>query len=182
MTLASVVISGATAQVLGLAQVGVVVDVAVEGGHHVGGDGPVPLLGVQGVGVGLGDDPDARPPGMADHGGAGAGRGEGPSEEGVGANGGAQRLDVVAEFADLRRRLVHEAQAAPDRPDRPGLEAGRRRPGLHDGVVRIQLVSIYQDVQAGGVPTPHLEAVDRGQRHLDGPPAVQGGDRACRPA
>jgi hypothetical protein len=54
------------------AEVGVVVDVAVERGHHVrarvGGRRRFELLAVERVRVGFGDDADARPAGVTEHG------------------------------------------------------------------------------------------------------------------
>ena len=58
---------GHDGQVLGLAQIHVVVDVAVERRDHVRPEPSTGLLGVDRMGVGLGDDPDARPPGVTEH-------------------------------------------------------------------------------------------------------------------
>ena len=40
----------------------------------------------------------------------------------------------------------------------------------------------HQHVEAGRVPAPHLQTVERGQGHVDGPPAVQRTGRSCRAA
>ena len=99
------------------------------------------------------------------------------ASSGVAADGRPQGPDVVAELADLGRRLVHEAQAAGRRAHRarrrtadrrPAPPAGRRPPGR-----QIQAMTGHQHVDSGRVPAPDLQAIERGQGHLDRPPPVQ---------
>ena len=92
--------------------------------------------------------------------------GDGQVQQGVVADGGAQHRGVVAQLADLGRRLVDEAQVALGRdPHRAGGEqrvvgaAGeqrRRRPGRS----RSRPWPCTSSIEAGGVPAADLEAVD----------------------
>ena len=137
---------------------------------------PVLLLGVERVGVGLGDDADAGPAGVAEHRGPAVGRGQGQGQQGVVADGRPQRRGVVAELADLGGRLVDEAEATPGRGAPPRTRTADRRPGRQEGptgLCEVQAVAAHQQVQPGRVPAPDLQAVERGQGDLDRPPAVQ---------
>ena len=132
---------------------GMVVDVPVEGGDDVAAVSAVQLLGVERMGVRLGNDPDTRPTGVADHGGPRPGAGQGPGEEGIAADGGPQGLDVVAQFADLGRGFVHEAEAPGWRPDGARSEERIGTPPRHRGtdrrVVEVQVVAGDQHVDSG---------------------------------
>ena len=127
---------GGDAQAVQRLEVGVVVDVAVEGADDVGrvGRPARDLLGVQRVGVGLADDADARPPGVARRTVTlGVGRAQGEAQQLVVGDGGAEGPGVVAQLADLGRRLVDEAEVAAGRADGAAAEQGvalaRRRAG-----------------------------------------------------
>jgi hypothetical protein len=149
----------------------VVVDVAVQGGNHVrplGVDGAVPrvLVAVDRVGVGLGDDADAGPAGVAEHGNPRARCGESQMQQTVVPDRRPQRSRVVAQLADLGRRLVHERQdAAVGDPHRAGgvqgvLAAGREaRRQLR--LVELEPVVPDEEVEPGRIPSPHLQPVDR---------------------
>jgi hypothetical protein len=114
-------------------EVGVVVDVAVEGTDDVRGAGraarAVELLGVERVGVGLADDPDARPPGVTHDGELCLRRTQGEAQQLVVRDGSADGPGVVAQLADLRRRLVDEAQLATGGSHRTAPEQGVGLPG-----------------------------------------------------
>ena len=137
--------------------------------------------------LGSRDDADAGPAGVAEHGDLGPRAAQGEAQEGVVGDAGAQRPGVVAELADLGRRLVHEGQAAARRsgrapiwnsgsPARSATEAGDRR------VVHVEAVVPDEDVQPGRVAAAHLHAVDRRQRLLDREVAGQRAGPASRPA
>ena len=181
---------GRGGQALGGPQLDVVVDVAVEGGGHVGRrrrTAAAVLLAVERVGVGLADEADAGPAGVAEHGDLGVGAGQGPAEEAVAGDGGPHGPDVVAQLADLGRRLVDEGQAGPAgsgrwiRPDGARPEQRVAGPGGDLGVGRVEPVAGDQQVQAGGVAAPHLEPVDGRQGDLDRPVGLEGGVARSRP-
>jgi hypothetical protein len=172
-------------QIVGGPQLDVVVDVAVEGGQHVRPLAAVGLDRVERVGVGLGDDPDAGPPGVPEHGRQRARDGERPAEQLVLAQGRPQGGAVVAELADLGRRLVGEDEGPAPDPHRPGGE--ERVAGATDQLVRhrrlreVEAGTLDEHGDPGRVPAADLEPVEGRQRHLDGPPAVGGVDGG-RPA
>ena len=117
---------GVDRQVVGDLQIGVVVDVAVEHGDGVRAlRATTGLVAVHRVAVRFADDPDARPPRVAEHRQPGGGRIERCAQEVVGGDRGAQRADVVAELADLGGGLVDEAE-------RLAGEAHARRSGTAD--------------------------------------------------
>ena len=118
-----------------------VVDVAVE---HADDErrrraaGLLELVAVDRVGVGLGDDADAGPAGVAEHGDLGPFAAQRQAQQAVGARRPRGIAGVVAELADLGRRLVHDRQRRPAKRAAPALEqrvarsarrARRRRPG-----------------------------------------------------
>ena len=116
------------AELVGDPEIGVVVDVAVEGRDHVraraGGRRRLELVAVDRVGVRLGDDADARPPRVTEHRGACRRRRDRDAQQVVAGDRGTQRTGVVAELADLGGRLVDERQHAVDQPHRTGLVGG----------------------------------------------------------
>ena len=93
---------------------------------------------------------------------------------------GAQRSRVVAQLADLGRRLVHERQdtAVGDSHRAGGVERvltpGGEASGQF-GLVELEPVVPDEEVEPGRVPPAHLQPVDRGQRQLHG---VEAGQRA----
>ncbi len=158
-------------QPVGGAQVGVVVDVTVQRGHDVRRLRTARLLefeGVERVGVGLADDADTRPSGVAQDRHAGVGRLDRPSKQRIGVQRPSQRGGVVAEFTDLGGRLVHERDALVGLHDGAGLEQwvgaalgdeGGQRAGL-------DVVTPHEHVEASRVTASHLEPVDRRERLL----------------
>ena len=169
-------------------EVGVVVDVAVEDADGVRrrvATALLQLLAVHRVGVGLGDDADAGPTGVPEHGDLGPLTLQRLAQEGVLLDLGPQRAGVVAELADLGRRLVHDRQRRTDEARRPGLEQRiAAAAGQCGGDVRIgclELVVPHEDVHAGRVAAAHLHAVDRRQRLLDGQVAGEGGRAGVAP-
>ena len=94
------------------------------------------------------------------------GRGQRQLQELVGAQPVAQGRGVVPQLADLRRGLVDDDQHAVGQPGRSAGE-GRMVPvgqgAGDDGVRRVQAVAGELHLQAGGVPAPDLEAVQRGE-------------------
>ena len=77
------------------------------------------------MGVRLADDADRGPAGVGQDGGLGAvGLDDGPVEEAIGGDGCPHGRGVVAQLADLGRRLVDEAEVTVDHPDRPVDEEG----------------------------------------------------------
>ena len=168
------------AQAVGHAQVGVVVDVAVQ--HPDDERLPVTaalleLLAVDRVGVGLGDDADAGPSGVAEHGDLGPLAAERRPQEAVGLYRGAQHSRVVAELADLGGRLVDERQRRPDELRGARLEQRIAGPlgqrGGHRRVIRSEVVVPDEHVDARRIAAAHLHAIDRRQRLLDGEVAGQ---------
>ena len=150
-----------------------VVDITIQRCHHVGRLRATWLFEferVQRVGVGFADDADAGPTRVAEQRHPGPRRLQRPTQQSVGAQCPAQRGGVVAEFADLGGRLVHERQA------RPGVDDGARleqRVGAAFGNERgerlgFDVVAPDEHVQAGRVTPAHLEPVDRGERLLHG--------------
>ena len=129
MTLASVVISAARRRPSAVREVGEVVDVAVEHGGDVGPVGALELGAVERVGVGLGDDPDARPAGVAEHHGRCGVAGQRQPQQVVADDRRAQARGVVAELADLGRRLVDEAEVALGGADGAATGTAGRPPG-----------------------------------------------------
>ncbi len=103
---------GGQPETVGRLQVGEVVHVAVQGGRHVRAGRAVHLEAVDRVGVGLGDDPDARPPGVAQHDSRGTVTRQRQAEEVVGLQISPHGSGVVAQLADLGGRLVDEAEVA----------------------------------------------------------------------
>ena len=152
-------------------QLGVIVDVAVEGAYDIraGSAGPG-LVGVERVGVGRGDQPHACPSGVGHHRGPDLGRSQGPGQERVGPEGVAEGSHVVTELADLRRCFVHHGQAAFRSPHGQRAEKGVGRPRSDQGpqlrAGQVEAVAGQHEVQTGGVPAPHFEAVERTERHL----------------
>ncbi len=160
--------------------VGMVVDVAVE---HRNGVRQLPgaglrcarllhLVTVHRVAVGFADDADAGPASVTEHRDAGIGPREGTAQELIVVHGGAQCLDVVAQFADLRGRLVDEAQSVAGQPHGTALEQrvavalGDR--GRHRRIGEVEAVVPDQHMDACAVAAAHLHAVDRGERLLNG--------------
>ena len=162
------------AQAVGHLEVAVVVHVAVEDPDEVRrhlATALLQLLAVDGVGVGLGDDPDAGPAGVPEHGDLRSLGLQRLAQEGVLLDLVPQRPGVVAELPDLGRRLVHDRQRRADEPRRARLEQGvARAAGQRGGDVGVrghQPVVPHQDVHAGGVAAAHLHAIDRRQGLLD---------------
>ena len=163
--------------------VGVVVDVAVEHGDHVRSAADLfELLAVQRVAVGLADDPDARPTGVAEHAEPRVGMRQSEAQQVVAGNRGAKGASVVAELADLGSCLVHEAEAVTGDAHRAVLEqrigvAFEQHP-LQRRVRHRQAVVPHEQVQPGRVAAAHLESIERRQRLLHCQVAGQSGDRA----
>ncbi len=155
-----------------------VVDVAVEGTEDIRPIDPAELLGVEGMGVGLRDDADARPAGVAEDGAACLGIDQCQLEQRIGADGRPQGPGVVPELTHLGGRLVDEAQLAEGRAHRHGGEhrvggtGGEHREQL--GTLQLQTVAADEQVQAGRIAAPDLEAVERRERRLDRPQCVEG--------
>ena len=153
--------------------VGVIVDIAVEHGDHVGGAARLlELFTVERVTIGFADDPDACPPCMPEHGHARVGLRQREPQQRVCCKGRAQGAGVVAEFADFLGRLVHETEALASDAHRTVLEqwicVAFGEHSSYDRVGNRQSVVPYEQVQAGGVATTHLEAIERRQRLLHG--------------
>ena len=103
---------GGQPEPVGRLQISEVVDVTVEGRRHVRTGRAVELQAVDGMGVGLRDDADARPARVAEDDGGGALVGQRQSQQIVGEHVGAHGRRVVTELTDLRGRLVDEAEVA----------------------------------------------------------------------
>ena len=142
------------------------------------------LVAVDGVGVGLGDDADAGPAGVAEHGELGPGAAQGQAQQGVGGDGLAHHPGVVAELADLGRRLVHDRQGPAGEAGGAGLEqrvaAALGERGDDGGIVDVEVVVPHEDVDAGRVAAADLHAVDRRQRLLDRQVPAERGRRRRR--
>ena len=168
-------------------EVGVVVDVAVERSHHVRalGVGARLLFLVEWVGVGLGDDADAGPAGVAEQRDPGRGRTQGCPQQVVAVDGGANDAAVVTQFTDLGGGLVDEAQAPVHDPDGPGRE--ERIPGAsgderrYSRVGEVQAVVPHEEVHPGRVATTNLEPVQHRQRLLDEQVALESGRAGITP-
>ena len=171
---------GRQAEPAGRLQVGEVVDVAVEGGGDERPALALHLEAVHRVGVGLADDPDARPSGVAEDQRrrplARQGEAEEVVDEEIGAHGGR----VVAELADLRGGLVDEAEVSLRgahrlRPEEVVAGASGDE-ALHRRVGEIEVVITHEHGEPGTVAAAHLEAIEGGEglvdgrAHLDGRP------------
>ena len=88
-------------------EVGVVVDVAVQHREDERRRA-IDLFAGDGMGIGLGDDADTRPTGVADDCHPCAGLGEHMTQNVVGHHLASDGTGVVPEFADLGRCFVHE--------------------------------------------------------------------------
>ena len=174
---------GADAQPVGGLEIGEVVDVAVERGGDVGAVGAADLVGVEGVGVGAGDDADRRPAGVAPgrrprHRARSSARRSSPSA----CDGGPDRPGVVAELTDLGRRLVDERQARRSAGPPPGRRTARRggRPARRRGRARSRSRPWPRTSTCSPAESrPRTSSRSmRGQRLLDGQvPADRGRDR-----
>ena len=130
------------------------------------------LEAVDRVGVGLADDADARPARVPEDQRRRPIPRQGQAQQVVGQQVGPHRGGVVAELADLGRRLVHEAEVPLGGAHRlrseevvagpAGDEAG------HRGVGQIEAVVADEHGEPGAVAAAHLEAVEGGERLLDG--------------
>ena len=122
------------------------------------------------MGVGLGDDADRRPAGVAQDQTLDVVGTERQVQELVVGHRGAQRGGVVAELADLGRGLVDEQQHAVDQPDRARGERAvvplGERPA-QDRVVGRDPMTGELDLDAGGVASTDLEPVDRRERLVE---------------
>ncbi len=159
------------AQTMANLDVGMVVDIAVQHGHHVRSPtGLLELFAVQRVAIGLTDDADAGPSRVPEDREPGVGLRQRQTQQPIGADRGAQRLGVVAEFADLGGRLVHEPEALACDPNRAVLEEGvalalAEHP-LHGRIRHRQAVVPDEQVEPGRIATPHLETIECRQRLL----------------
>ena len=132
-----------------------------------------------GMRVGLGDDPDARPARVREHGDARRVGAQREPQQVVGADLGAEARGVVAELADLGRGLVDEREIAVGDAHRARREQRVGGAALEQprdvGIGEIEIVTGDEHVQAGGVAAAHLEPVERRERDLD---RVVAGERA----
>ena len=165
-------------------EIGVVVDVAVEHRGHVrlgARTGPVAFVATERVGIGFGDDADAGPTGVAQHRHPGRVVGECETQQRVGPDRGAQRGGVVAQLADLGRRLVHERDAPVGGAHHPGPKqriaaALGQQPGDRR-VIEVERVVAHEEVETGRVAPAYLEPVDGTERDLYRPQPVDRGTR-----
>ena len=163
-------------QVVKSDQLGVVVDVAVERGGGIRRPEPIDLLVIERMGVCLRDDADACPPRVRQDDDLRAIARERLPEQLVADDGRAQHRDVVAELADLGRRLVHEADHVVIEPHRSRSmqRVGPLRAAFPNRrIVEIERVMANDHFDAGGVTPAHLEAVHRRERDLDGEVPVE---------
>ena len=172
---------GRQAQPAGRLQVGEVVDVAVEGGRDERPRLAFHLEAVHRMGVGLADDPDARPPGVAEDQRRRPLAREGEAEEVVDEEIGAHGGGVVAELADLRGGLVDEAEVSLRgahrlRPEQVVARASGDE-ALHRGVGEIEAVITHEHGEPGAVAAAHFEAVEGGQGLVDGRARLDGRPR-----
>ena len=145
-------------------QLTVIVDVSVQRGDHARGLRGPRLHLVDGMGIGLIDQADARPPGVAQHGDPGLLGLERTAQQVVGLDRRAQLTHVVAELADLARHLVDEAEMTVRRGD--GAAAQQRIAALLElrgdiGLAQVEPVAGDQQLESGGVPSADLEPVER---------------------
>jgi hypothetical protein len=154
-------------------QVGVIVDVTVEGGDEIRRSRRrLEFLAVHGVRIGFGNDADARPPRVPEHGHPGTLATDEQPQQVVGGNGGTHDARVVAEFADLGGRLVHE---------RPCIRRDAHGTGSEQGIVATigekrddarvvvaHAVVPHRHVHARRVASAHFESVECGECLLDG--------------
>jgi hypothetical protein len=174
------------AQVVLGAQVGMVVDVAVQRSDDVRRTCTTGLFEferVQRVRVRLADDADARPAGVTEDRDLGRRRLQRSTEQRVGNERPAQCRGVVAQLADLCSCLVDERQTPTRAHDGAGLEE-RIGPAFGDQRVErcgIDVVAPDEDMEARRVASSHFEAVDRRERLLDGEVATQRRNRRVTP-
>jgi len=161
------------AQLVACTKIGVIVDVTVECGDEIRGSrGGLQLLAVHRVGVGLGNDADARPPRVAEHGHPRTLATDEQPQKVVGGDGTAHHARVVTEFADFGGRFVHEGPCI--RRDTHGT-GGEQRIVAAIGeerddarVVVAHAVVPHRHVHTRRVASAHLETIECGERLLDG--------------
>ena len=163
---------GRDAQASGRLQVGEVVDVAVERADDVRTRLASLLARVEGMGVRLRDDAHARPSRVPEDGDLGRVGGDGEMQQLVGRDRLAECARVVAELADLCRRLVDEGEHPVGRTDGAGPEQGICGSPFEQRTdprrVQVELVAAHEQMKAGRVATPYFEPVERAQRDLHG--------------
>ena len=161
------------AQIVACPQVGMVVDVTVECSHQVRRIRRcLQLFAVHRVSVGFGNDADARPARVTEHGDPGIGLAHCETQQVVGQHCRTHHAGVVAELADFGCRLVDERpRIARDTYRTGGKEivvmSGTEQ-GRDAGVVSAQTVVPHHHVHAGRVASAHLETVESGECLLDG--------------
>ena len=173
-------------QLVSCTQVGMIVDVAIERGNEIRGvTRRLQLFTVHRMGIGLGDDADARPSRVAKYGNAGVGLAHQQSQEIVVHHGVAHHPCVVAQLANFGGRLVHERPRVTRDSNRSRGEqavvvtvAQQRR---HTNVVTAQTVVPHHDMNSGRVTAANLESVDCRQRLLNGKVRSQGRATRARP-
>ena len=124
------------------------------------------------MGVGLGDDPEARPPGVPEHRSPDGFTGQGTGQEFVADQRTAQRRCLVTQLPDLGGRLDDQHQPVPG--EHPGTSRAQERVGRACGQMRrdrrvgqVEAVAPEGDLEPGGIAAAHLQAVEGGERLLD---------------
>jgi len=162
----------------------VVVDVAVDRGNHPGrrlafGVGAPGLRVVQRMRVRLVDPADAGPARVPEHRRLDVRAPKRRRQQRIGGDRVAQEAHVVAQFADLLRALVDQADTASGQLDRTMTEQRIPRPAVERGtdrrIVRVEAVPGKQEEQPGRVPAADLEPVEGGEGLLNGNQNVEPG-------
>jgi len=159
-------------QFMACPQVGMVVDVAVQRRDEVRGvDLVLQLFAVDRMGVGFGDDSDARPTRVTEHRDSCARLAHRVPQQVVGDDRRAHHSRVVAQLADFGRRLVDERpRIARDAHRARGEEAvvvAAAHQCVDSRVIAREAVVPHHHVHAGRVATAHFKPVDRRQRLLN---------------
>ena len=141
--------------------------------------GRLELVAVDRVGVGFGDDADARPTRVAEHRRARRGAATRQPQQLV-AGDAPRATPACCRRARRSRRppctrtTARRRRRAPNRTGRSG-PAHARRARLHRRVGRVEPVSTHEHVDAGRVAAAHFEPIERRERLLD---REVGGQRA----
>ncbi len=137
------------------------------------------LRPVQRMRVRFVDPAHAGPAGVPEHGRLDAGTGKGRRQQRIRGDRGAQEADVVAQFSDLFRALVDQAEPFTVQGRRAMTEQGIPGPAIEFGpdrrIVRIEVVPREQQEQSGRVAAANLEPVEREESLLNGDENVETG-------
>ena len=152
-------------------EIGVVVDVTVQRSDEVRSVPTIERLAVDRAGIGLADDADAGPAGVAEHHHLSGVIRQQRAEQPIGGNRLSECLGVVAELTDLGGLLVDEAEHVADPADARTAEGRIVRPiadcTSEGRFVELHSVIADHEMKTDRVTSPHLEPVEGGKCVVD---------------